>query len=283
MFATLLLTALFGALFTAFRPRYGARFISAMFGGLFLGLIGSTAATLSPVEARASISRLTMNVVTIYCGAAVLIMMTELWTQAWRARHPETPEDQEFEPDHYPVTALASGKQAYVAVVDDGYRLIDPDAVTITVRPINCDTLLDFRKDCERAVTYGHTKVCIELNTGGGFAVEAYAMVDIICELRQTADVYVRVLGDCMSAGNIILMSVPREKRIAGRNSRFMLHTASGTDKQSVMETNAKMAKLLADGTFLDETSLIQLFDSKQDCYLTADEALARGLVGAVR
>jgi ATP-dependent protease ClpP protease subunit len=275
MFITLVLTALFGGLFTAFKPGYGARFISAMSSGLILALAGSCIAILSPEKKQSSIYDIANLVVTIYACVVVLTMTIEI--------NARSRQEYEQSPKPYPVTALAGGGQAEAAVVDDGYRLVDPEATTITITTIDSGALELFRSTCERALAYGYTRFCIELNTSGGYTSDAYAMADIIRELSKTVDVYIRVIGHCMSAGNIILVSVPIGKRISSANTQFMLHAAYGLDKHTVKESNVKLAKLLASGTLLREASLTHLFNSKQDCYLTAEEALARGLVGAIR
>ncbi len=279
MYITLIITAIFGGLFTAFRPRYGPRFVSVIFCGVFFVLIGSFAALLGPEEQRSSIDRITDKALSFYVCVAVLILTIEMITNARQESHTERSQS----PEPYPVTALACGGNVGTAVVDDSYRLVDPDVATITVTTINEEASRDFRRACERALARNDTKLCIELNTCGGFESDAYAMADIIRELDKTMDIYIRVLGHCMSAGNIILMSVPREKRVCSANSQFMLHTASSLDMYMVKEANIKRAKLLANGTFLSEARLAHLFNSKQNCYLTAEEALERGIIGAIR
>jgi ATP-dependent Clp protease protease subunit len=92
------------------------------------------------------------------------------------------------------------------------------------------------------------------------------------------------------SAGALIFTAVPRERRFALPNTRFMLHQPTGgvggpaTDieivAQQIMAVRARLNRIFAEATGQSCERIAR--DTERNHWLSADEAVTYGLVGRV-
>jgi ATP-dependent Clp protease protease subunit len=97
-------------------------------------------------------------------------------------------------------------------------------------------------------------------------------------------------MGLIASAATLILLSVPKEKRVGLPNSRYLIHQPLGgmrgvaTDieiyAKDMEKIRAKINKIIAEGT---GTPLEQVTkDTDRDYWLDADEAVKYGLISSI-
>ncbi|MBO6271758.1 ATP-dependent Clp protease proteolytic subunit [bacterium] len=134
--------------------------------------------------------------------------------------------------------------------------------------------------------------VNIYLETFGGVIYSALNMYDSIKILNEHAKTNIIAKGKCMSAGIIILLSVPLEQRIATSSTTFMIHQASSIaiGKTADMEDDVKEAKrlneimfnIIKNNTAITQEDLDKNYDRKADWMLTAKEALKLKLISKI-
>ena len=126
------------------------------------------------------------------------------------------------------------------------------------------------------------------INTPGGSADDGFAIYDIIRFIK--APVYNISFGLNASAGTIILLAVPKERRLALPNARIMIHQPSGggRGRSSDIEITAnEILKLRqrANELFAAECgrSVEQVEkDMDRDHWMSPEEAIDYGLVGKI-
>lgn len=126
------------------------------------------------------------------------------------------------------------------------------------------------------------------INTPGGSADDGFAIHDAIQFIRSP--VLCITNGINASAGTVILLASPRERRFALPNSRIMIHQPSSgvRGKASDIETTAEeIAKLrrrlnVLIGKECGRTPEQVEKDTLGDCWFSPEEALKYGLVGKV-
>jgi ATP-dependent Clp protease protease subunit len=126
------------------------------------------------------------------------------------------------------------------------------------------------------------------INTPGGSADDGFAIHDMIRFIK--APVYCISLGLNASAGTLILLGAPKERRLALPNARIMIHQPSGggQGRTSDLEITAKEIvklrhranQLIADecGRAVEQVEA----DTDRDCWMSAEEAVDYGLVSRV-
>ena len=126
----------------------------------------------------------------------------------------------------------------------------------------------------------------------GGYVYEMLSIFDEIQELRKVYTVNIYCVGKVMSAGTIIMLSVPLEHRFAYPNTTFMYHSLSGgafgriKDIEESVEEHKRVHELIW-GIYKKETSipeekLNEIYTHKQDWYLTAEDALGYNIIGQI-
>ncbi len=132
--------------------------------------------------------------------------------------------------------------------------------------------------------------ITLWLNTPGGAVLPGYGLVDMIRFIRCP----VRVVGAGMiaSMGISLLISVPLERRFSLPNARFMLHQPrfSGPVYGSISDLELEAIEMVkmkdktnreisaATGQPVEKIDA----DTRRDLWLSADEALAYGLVSRI-
>ena len=126
------------------------------------------------------------------------------------------------------------------------------------------------------------------IDSPGGDVDAGFAIFDMIRFVQ--APVYLIGMGLIASAASLILLSVPKERRLGLPNSRYLIHQPLGqyegvaTDieifAKDMEKTRAKINKIIAETT---GTSLEQVTkDTERDCWLDSDEAIKYGLINSI-
>ena len=126
------------------------------------------------------------------------------------------------------------------------------------------------------------------IDSPGGDVDAGFAIFDMIRFVQ--APVYLIGMGLIASAAALILLSVPKERRLGLPNSRYLIHQPLGqyegvaTDieifAKDMEKTRAKINKIIAEAT---GTSLEQVTkDTERDCWLDSNEAIKYGLINSI-
>ena len=122
----------------------------------------------------------------------------------------------------------------------------------------------------------------IEINSSGGSVFAALAIVGTL--KNSPRDITIRVKGLCASAATLLLCT--GKKVIAAQNSLFMMHAPS-----TMVYERVDAAKLKEMATTLEKiegqlkaiySARVKDIDLSQEKWLTADEALAMGLIDEI-
>ena len=126
------------------------------------------------------------------------------------------------------------------------------------------------------------------IDSPGGDVDAGFAIYDVIRFVK--APVFLIGMGLIASAATLILIAVPKERRIGLPNSRYLIHQPLGqmrgvaTDieiyAKDMEKIRAKLNKLISDatGTPLDQVTK----DTDRDYWLDADEAVKYGLINSI-
>lgn len=128
----------------------------------------------------------------------------------------------------------------------------------------------------------------VYINTPGGSADDGFALYDSLRFVR--APVYCVTFGLNASAGILVLLAAPKERRVALPNARLMMHQPSGGGRGAASDieiTAGEIIKLRERANHLIAEATQQPFDqvmrdTDRDKWLGAQEALEYGLVGRV-
>ena len=128
------------------------------------------------------------------------------------------------------------------------------------------------------------------INSPGGSVSSGFAIFDAIRFVN--APVYTIGAGDVASAGALIYLAAPKERRLSLPNSSYLIHQPliSGvyrgvtTDVEifatEMEKTRAKINKIISDETGISMEQVQK--DTDRDYWLTAEEAMNYGLVGKI-
>jgi len=130
--------------------------------------------------------------------------------------------------------------------------------------------------------------ISIYINSPGGVVTAGMAIYDTMKYIK--CDVRTICVGMAASMGSFLLAGGTKGKRFALPNSEIMIHQPSGgargqaTDIQiaaeHILRTKKKLNQILADVTGQPVEKITQ--DSDRDNWLTAEEALAYGLIDKI-
>ncbi|HIA28515.1 MAG TPA: ATP-dependent Clp protease proteolytic subunit [Planctomycetes bacterium] len=126
------------------------------------------------------------------------------------------------------------------------------------------------------------------INTPGGSADDGFAIHDSIRFIRSP--VFCITNGLNASAGTIILLASPKERRFSLPNSRIMIHQPSSgvqgkasdieVTADEIMKLRHRCNVLIAEETGRSVEQVEK--DTNRDCWLSPTEALEYGLIGKV-
>jgi ATP-dependent Clp protease protease subunit len=138
----------------------------------------------------------------------------------------------------------------------------------------------------------GPEDIDLLISSVGGSALEMFSIYDMMRFLREIVDISTTGIGKVMSAAVILLASGTKGKRRCGRYCRLMIHPViSGTqgslqdlrtEMGEVEYTQEKYIKVLAEETSLSEEKIREIFSSNVNTYLSAEEALAYGIIDEI-
>ena len=130
--------------------------------------------------------------------------------------------------------------------------------------------------------------IYVYIDSPGGDVDAGFAIFDTIRFIN--APVYTIGMGLVASAGALILLAAPKERRLGFPNSHYLIHQPSSgmkgvaTDIEihaaEIAKTKEKINKIIAEetGTSLDKVSK----DTDRDYWLNAEESVTYGLISRV-
>ena len=126
------------------------------------------------------------------------------------------------------------------------------------------------------------------IDSPGGDVDAGFAIYDIIRFVK--APVYLIGMGLIASAATLILLSVPKEKRVGLPNSRYLIHQPLGgmrgvaTDieiyAKDMEKIRAKLNKIISEATGVSLEQVTK--DTDRDYWLDAEEAVKYGLISKI-
>ncbi|KAA3513297.1 ATP-dependent Clp protease proteolytic subunit [Agrobacterium rosae] len=128
----------------------------------------------------------------------------------------------------------------------------------------------------------------VYVNSPGGHVESGDSIHDMIKFIKPK--VWIIGTGWVASAGALIYVSVPRERRICLPNTRFLLHQPSGGTRgmasdieiqaREIIKMNKRLIKIFSVATGQTEEKIAK--DIDRDYWLGAEEAVAYGLASRV-
>lgn len=188
----------------------------------------------------------------------------------------EPDEDDEAETAEYP-------RESYV-VLD----LLRRNRTIIISEPITAKLTRRFIAQMLWLDLQSKDPIRIYINTPGGSADDGFALFDIIRFV--TAPVYAICVGLSASAGTLVLLGAPKERRLALPNARIMIHQPSGGARGRAVDVEISAEEILklrdrANRLIAQETgrTLAQVEkDTDRDYWLSAEEAKDYGLISRI-
>lgn len=135
---------------------------------------------------------------------------------------------------------------------------------------VNEDMEKDFSKFLNDIAATPTTPIIIAINSPGGNVSNGFSMYNKIRALSNP--VYTLITGYCNSISNIILLSVPFERRFAFSNTKFFMHSAKSqmvekyesSDYKNELENlnhiNNTIKEILLDETKITKTILTEVY-----------------------
>ncbi|MDP9839954.1 ATP-dependent Clp protease protease subunit [Neorhizobium huautlense] len=134
----------------------------------------------------------------------------------------------------------------------------------------------------------GDEDIRIYVNSPGGHVESGDSIHDMIKFIKPK--VWIIGTGWVASAGALIYVSVPKERRIALPNTRFLLHQPSGGTRgmvsdieiqaREIIKMNQRLIKIFAKATGQSEEKIAK--DIDRDYWLGAEDAVEYGLVSKI-
>jgi len=134
----------------------------------------------------------------------------------------------------------------------------------------------------------GDDPIKVFIDSPGGDVDAGFAIFDMMRFVKP--DVYAVGMGLVASAGALILLAAPKERRIGLPNSHYLIHqplsgirgvaTEIEIHARELEKLRVKLNKLIADETGMDLARVEK--DTDRDYWLSAPEALEYGLISRV-
>ena len=132
--------------------------------------------------------------------------------------------------------------------------------------------------------------IYIYIDSPGGSIDDGFGIFDMIRFVN--APVYTVGTGLIASMGALILLAVPKERRLGLPNSHYLIHqpliggayrgvaTDLEIQAEEIAKSKAKIVEIIAAETGKSKEQVVQ--DTDRDFWLTADEAVVYGLISKV-
>ena len=141
--------------------------------------------------------------------------------------------------------------------------------------------------DAERA-----EPIKLYISTYGGSADEMFGIYDVVNFCKQFCDIETIGLGKVMSAGTLMLACGTKGKRKIGRHCRVMIHAVNGgqvgdihnlqNELEQTVGLQDSYIQALSDETNMTKRQIQTLINRKVNVYLTAEEAIEKGLADEI-
>lgn len=132
----------------------------------------------------------------------------------------------------------------------------------------------------------------IYVSTYGGSADEMFSIYDVMNYCKQFCDIETIGLGKVMSAGTLILATGTKGKRKIGKHCRVMIHSVNGGSIGELHNLENEMEQMkglqdnyiqcLSSETEMTKRQIQSLINRKVNVYLSANEAIEKGLADEV-
>tara|TARA_R110000824_G_scaffold216308_3_gene402967 strand:- start:1172 stop:1831 length:660 start_codon:yes stop_codon:yes gene_type:complete len=126
----------------------------------------------------------------------------------------------------------------------------------------------------------------------GGNASEMFAIYDNMRLVREKCDIETFGVGKVMSAGVLLLAAGTKGKRRIGKNCRVMIHSVIGgvhggfhsveNEMDEIRWVQSQYIKMLAAETDMSQAQLKKMLQRKVNVYLSAEEAVEKGIADIV-
>jgi ATP-dependent Clp protease protease subunit len=130
------------------------------------------------------------------------------------------------------------------------------------------------------------------VSTYGGSADEMFGIYDVMNFCKQFCDIETIGLGKVMSAGTLILAAGTKGKRKLGKHCRVMIHSVNGgqvgdlhnlqNELEQTVSLQDSYIQAMSDETKMTKKQIQTLINRKVNVYLTAEEAIEKGLADGV-
>lgn len=131
------------------------------------------------------------------------------------------------------------------------------------------------------------------VSTYGGAADEMFAIYDVMNNIKKQGVIIETIgLGKVMSAGTLILAAGTEGHRKVGRHTRIMIHSVAGGSMGELHSIQNELEQMnilqeeyiqaMADETEMSKKQIQNLINRKINVYLSADEAIEKGLADEV-
>ena len=130
------------------------------------------------------------------------------------------------------------------------------------------------------------------VSTYGGSADEMLGIYDVMQYCKQFCDIQTIGLGKVMSAGTLILAAGTDGKRYLGKHCRVMIHSVNGghagdlgtleNEMEQMKNLQDMYIQCLSNETKMTKRQIQTLINRKVNVYLSAEEAIEKGLADEV-
>jgi len=141
--------------------------------------------------------------------------------------------------------------------------------------------------DAERA-----EPIKLYVSTYGGSADEMFGIYDVVNFCKKFCDIETIGLGKVMSAGTLMLASGTKGKRKLGKHCRVMIHAVNGgqvgdihnlqNELEQTVSLQDSYIQALSHETNMTKRQIQTLINRKVNVYLTAEEAIEKGLADEI-
>jgi len=130
------------------------------------------------------------------------------------------------------------------------------------------------------------------VSTYGGSADEMFGIYDVINLCKKFCDIETIGLGKVMSAGTLMLASGTKGKRKIGKHCRVMIHAVNGgqvgdihnlqNELEQTVGLQDSYIQAMSHETNMTKRQIQTLINRKVNVYLTAEEAIEKGLADEI-
>ena len=130
------------------------------------------------------------------------------------------------------------------------------------------------------------------VSTYGGSADEMFGIYDVVNFCKQFCDIETIGLGKVMSAGTLMLASGTKGKRKLGKHCRVMIHAVNGgqvgdihnlqNELEQTVSLQDSYIQAMSHETNMTKRQIQTLINRKVNVYLTAEEAIEKGLADEI-